>query len=70
MNQETNFGQYIGQRVEKSWTIRYRPGPESTKSVISGVFVYLIWLLEMSLIVGICVWGRKPTNSFCELNGI
>ena len=38
--------------------------------MISGVFVYLIWLLEMGPIVGICVYGRKPTNSFCALNGI
>jgi len=37
-SKELTFSEYIDQRVEGGWPLRRRPGSESTKSVVSGIF--------------------------------
>ena len=37
-SKELTFSEYIDQRVEGGWPLSRRPGSESTKSVVSGIF--------------------------------
>jgi len=61
------FGEYLEDFVEEGWLLSHdKWGPIPTK--VSGVFVYIVWLIEAGILVGIPVLmtpgaARRP---FCE----
>ncbi len=58
------FGQFIDLRVDSGWTI----GKSKSGMPISGVFVWLIWLIELGAVAGMAaVLAQSQVNvPFCE----
>lgn len=60
-----SFRAYIEGRIEQGFSVGSTP--RSSKQ-LSGVLVWLIWLIELGVVVGVAVWvaRRQIRDTFCE----
>ncbi len=67
------FGKYIDLRLEEGWSVGHVGTMHSrSKPMISGPFVYLVWLVELGILV---FYGRKKLGTaaatpYCETCGV
>jgi hypothetical protein len=62
------FGKYIDLRLEEGWSVGTVASRGANRPTVSGVLVYLVWLLELG-ILGFYGWkklGSAAATPFCE----
>ena len=65
------FEDWVALRVEAGWSVG-RITSSSSSPLLSGLFVYAIWLIEAGILVWMCVMGarRQADEPFCESCGV